>query len=177
MIALCGCGKESSNVENTTSKVEGTTVSDGSEYDIDLTAEYNEKENTVVTTLTNNTGDFYVFQEPEHDFYKQKGNDWENITFDYGTLLSSQSISPKAGENIYIRSIAAYPNSNSNENDIDKAMKTKYFTPGKYKVAVKISVCVPTEYMEVKNDGKTETMPIPEKNKVTFSKEAVFTVE
>ena len=58
---LCGCGQSNSNVENPTSKVEDTTVSktstanenetfleDGSKYNIDLMAEYNEEETSKV---------------------------------------------------------------------------------------------------------------------------------
>lgn len=187
---LCGCGQSNSNVENPTSKVEDTTVSktstanenetfleDGSKYNIDLTAEYNEEENTVDTTLTNNTGDLYVFQDGEHYFYKQNGDDWENVTFNYGYIFNQDSISPKKGENTYSRSICAYPTTNDNGNDIDKASKTKYFTPGEYKVAVKVSVCDPLEYMEYDNNGKTETIPRYDKNRVSFMKEAYFTVE
>lgn len=187
---LCGCGQSNSNVENPTSKVEDTTVSktstanenetfleDGSKYNIDLTAEYNEEENTVDTTLTNNTGDLYVFQDGEHYFYKQNGDDWENVTFNYGYIFNQDSISPKKGENTYSRSICAYPTTNDNVNDIEKASKTKYFTPGEYKVAVKVSVCDPLEYMEYDNNGKTETIPRYDKNRVSFMKEAYFTVE
>lgn len=187
---LCGCGQSNSNVENPTSKVEDTTVSktstanenetfleDGSKYNIDLTAEYNEEENTVDTTLTNNTGDLYVFQDGEHYFYKQNGDDWENVTFNYGYIFNQDSISPKKGENTYSRSICAYPTTNDNVNDIEKASKTKYFTPGEYKVAVKVSVCDPLEYMECDNNGKTETIPRYDKNRVSFMKEAYFTVE
>lgn len=187
---LCGCGQSNSNVENPTSKVEDTTVAktsttgenetfleDGSKYNIDLTAEYNEEENTVDTTLTNNTGDLYVFQDGEHYFYKQNGDDWENVTFNYGYIFNQDSISPKKGENTYSRSICAYPTTNDNGNDIDKASKTKYFTPGEYKVAVKVSVCDPLEYMEYDNNGKTETIPRYDKNRVSFMKEAYFTVE
>ncbi len=187
---LCGCGQSNSNVENPTSKVEDTTVAktsttgenetfleDGSKYNIDLTAKYNEEENTVDTTLTNNTGDLYVFQDGEHYFYKQNGDDWENVTFNYGYIFNQDSISPKKGENTYSRSICAYPTTNDNGNDIDKASKTKYFTPGEYKVAVKVSVCDPLEYMEYDNNGKTETIPRYDKNRVSFMKEAYFTVE
>lgn len=187
---LCGCGQSNSNVENPTSKVEDTTVAktstanenetlleDGSKYNIELTAKYNEEENTVDTTLTNNTGDLYVFQDGEHYFYKQNGDDWENITFNYGYIFNQDSISPKKGENTYSRSICAYPTTNDNDNDIDKASKTKYFTPGEYKVAVKVSVCDPLEYMEYDNNGKTETIPRYDKNRVSFMKEAYFTVE
>lgn len=187
---LCGCGQSNSNVENPTSKVEDTTVSktstanenetfleDGSKYNIELTAKYNEEENTVDTTLTNNTGDLYVFQDGEHYFYKQNGDDWENVTFNYGYIFNQDSISPKKGENTYSRSICAYPTTNDNVNDIDKASKTKYFTPGEYKVAVKVSVCDPLEYMEYDNNGKTETIPRYDKNRVSFMKEAYFTVE
>lgn len=187
---LCGCGQSNSNVENPTSKVEDTTVSktstanenetlleDGSKYNIELTAKYNEEENTVDTTLTNNTGDLYVFQDGEHYFYKQNGDDWENVTFNYGYIFNQDSISPKKGENTYSRSICAYPTTNDNGNDIDKASKTKYFTPGEYKVAVKVSVCDPLEYMEYDNNGKTETIPRYDKNRVSFMKEAYFTVE
>lgn len=187
---LCGCGQSNSNVENPTSKVEDTTVSktstanenetlleDGSKYNIELTAKYNEEENTVDTTLTNNTGDLYVFQDGEHYFYKQNGDDWENVTFNYGYIFNQDSISPKKGENTYSRSICAYPTTNDNVNDIEKASKTKYFTPGEYKVAVKVSVCDPLEYMEYDNNGKTETIPRYDKNRVSFMKEAYFTVE
>lgn len=187
---LCGCGQSNSNVENPTSKVEDTTVAktsttgenetfleDGSKYNIDLTAEYNEEENTVDTILTNNTGDLYVFQDGEHYFYKQNGDDWENVTFNYGYIFNQDSISPKKGENTYSRSICAYPTTNDNVNDIEKASKTKYFTPGEYKVAVKVSVCDPLEYMEYDNNGKTETIPRYDKNRVSFMKEAYFTVE
>lgn len=187
---LCGCGQSNSNVENPTSKVEDTTVAktsttgenetlleDGSKYNIELTAKYNEEENTVDTTLTNNTGDLYVFQDGEHYFYKQNGDDWENVTFNYGYIFNQDSISPKKGENTYSRSICAYPTTNDNGNDIDKASKTKYFTPGEYKVAVKVSVCDPLEYMEYDNNGKTETIPRYDKNRVSFMKEAYFTVE
>lgn len=187
---LCGCGQSNSNVENATSKVEDTTgvqttfdfsaepvISDSSKYNIELTAEYNEKENTVDTTLTNNTGDLYVFQGDEHCFYKQNGDDWENVTFNYGGIFDPNSISPKEGENTYSRSFCAYPSTNYNGNDIEKASKTKYFTPGEYKVAVKVSVCDPLEYTEVNNDGKTETIPRYDKNLVSFMKEAYFTVE
>lgn len=187
---LCGCGQSNSNVENPTSKVEDTTVAktsttgenetlleDGSKYNIELTAKYNEEENTVDTTLTNNTGDLYVFQDGEHYFYKQNGDDWENITFNYGYIFNQDSISPKKGENTYSRSICAYPTTNDNVNDIEKASKTKYFTPGEYKVAVKVSVCDPLEYMEYDNNGKTETIPRYDKNRVSFMKEAYFTVE
>ncbi len=187
---LCGCGQSNSNVENPTSKVEDTTVAktstanenetlleDGSKYNIELTAKYNEEENTVDTTLTNNTGDLYVFQDGEHYFYKQNGDDWENVTFNYGYIFNQDSISPKKGENTYSRSICAYPTTNDNVNDIEKASKTKYFTPGEYKVAVKVSVCDPLEYMEYDNNGKTETIPRYDKNRVSFMKEAYFTVE
>lgn len=187
---LCGCGQSNSNVENPTSKVEDTTVAktstanenetlleDGSKYNIELTAKYNEEENTVDTTLTNNTGDLYVFQDGEHYFYKQNGDEWENVTFNYGYIFNQDSISPKKGENTYSRSICAYPTTNDNVNDIEKASKTKYFTPGEYKVAVKVSVCDPLEYMEYDNNGKTETIPRYDKNRVSFMKEAYFTVE
>lgn len=187
---LCGCGQSASDTENTTSKIEDTTVAktsadnenetfleDGSKYNIELTAKYNEEENTVDTTLTNNTGDLYVFQDGEHYFYKQNGDDWENVTFNYGYIFNQDSISPKKGENTYSRSICAYPTTNDNGNDIDKASKTKYFTPGEYKVAVKVSVCDPLEYMEYDNNGKTETIPRYDKNRVSFMKEAYFTVE
>ncbi len=187
---LCGCGASNSNIENTTSKVEDTTVAktstaneyetfleDGSKYNIDLTAEYNKEENSVDTTLTNNTGDLYIFQEGEHHFYKQNGNNWEDVTFSYGYIFNQESISPKKGENTYNSSFCAYPSSNDNGNDINEARKTKYFTPGKYKIAVKVSVCDPLEYMEVNNDGKTETFPRYDKNRFSFMKEAYFTVE
>ena len=189
---LCGCGQSNSNVENPTSKVEDTTVSktstanenetfleDGSKYNIDLTAEYNEEENTVDTILTNNTENIPVFQEHEHLFYKQNGNKWDNITFSYGALStwSTEAALPIDGENTLDISISAYPTTNDNGNDIDKASKTKYFTPGEYKVAVKVSVCDPLEYMEYDNNGKTETIPRYDKNRVSFMKEAYFTVE
>lgn len=160
---LCGCGQSNSNVENPTSKVEDTTVpktstanenetflEDGSKYNIDLTAKYNEKENTIDTILTNNTENLHVFQESEHFVYKQNGNKWDNITFSYGALStwSPEVALPIDGENTLHNSIPAYPSSNDNGNDIDKASKTKYFTPGEYKVAVKVSVCDPLEYME-----------------------------
>lgn len=189
---LCGCGQSNSNVENPTSKVEDTTVSktstanenetfleDGSKYNIDLTAEYNEEENTVDTILTNNTENIPVFQEHEHLFYKQNGNKWDNITFSYGALStwSTEAALPIDGENTLHKSISAYPTTNDNGNDIDKASKTKYFTPGEYKVAVKVSVCDPLEYMEYDNNGKTETIPRYDKNRVSFMKEAHFTVE
>ena len=189
---LCGCGQSNSNVENPTSKVEDTTVSktstanenetfleDGSKYNIDLTAEYNEEENTVDTILTNNTENIPVFQEHEHLFYKQNGNKWDNITFSYGALSTwgTEAALPIDGENTLHKSISAYPTTNDNGNDIDKASKTKYFTPGEYKVAVKVSVCVPLEYMEYDNIGKTETIARYDKNRVSFMKEAYFTVE
>ena len=189
---LCGCGQSNSNVENPTSKVEDTTVSktstanenetfleDGSKYNIDLTAEYNEEENTVDTILTNNTENIPVFQEHEHLFYKQNGNKWDNITFSYGALStwSTEAALPIDGENTLHKSISAYPTTNDNGNDIDKASKTKYFTPGEYKVAVKVSVCDPLEYMEYDNNGKTETIPRYDKNRVSFMIEAYFTVE
>ena len=189
-IILFGCASNSQKSKNTTSKVEDTTVAktstanenetlleDGSKYNIELTAKYNEEENTVDTTLTNNTGDLYVFQDVEHYFYKQNGDDWENVTLNYGYIFNQDSISPKKGENTYSRSICAYPTTNDNGNDIDKASKTKYFTPGEYKVAVKVSVCDPLEYMEYDNNGKTETIPRYDKNRVSFMKEAYFTVE
>lgn len=86
--------------------------------------------------------------------------------------------SPKAGENTCFRSYAAYQTTNDNGNDINKAVETK-LTPGKYKTAVLVSVCDPLEYAEIDSDsdGKTETVPIYEKNKVSFLKEAYFTVE
>lgn len=187
---LCGCGQSTSDTEHTTSKAEDTTVAktsttgenetfleDGSKYNIELTAKYNEEENTVDTILTNNTGDLYVFQGDEHCFYKQNGDDWENVTFNYGGIFDPNSISPKEGENTYSRSFCAYPSTNDNGNDIEKASKTKYFTPGEYKVAVKVSVCDPLEYMEYDNNGKTETIPRYDKNRVSFMKEAYFTVE
>lgn len=189
-VFLCGCGASNSNIENTTSKVENTTVAktstanenetfleDSSKYNIDLTAEYNEEENTVDTTLTNNTGDLYIFQDGEHYFYKQNGDNWENITFNYGYIFNQDSISPKKGKNTYSSSICAYPTTNDNGNDIDTASKTKYFTPGNYKVAVKIRLSDPLEYKEYDNNGKTETIPRYDKNIITFMKEAYFTVE
>lgn len=189
---LCGCGQSNSNVENPTSKVEDTTVSktstanenetfleDGSKYNIDLMAEYNEEENTVDTILTNNTENLHVFQESEHFVYKQNGNKWDNITFSYGALStwSPEVALPIDGENTLHNSIPAYPSSNDNGNDINEARRTKYFTPGKYKIAVKVSVCDPLEYMEINNDGKMETFPRYDKNRVSFMKEAYFTVE
>ena len=189
-VALYGCSGNSPNAENATSKVENTTTAetsaaneyetfleDGSKYNIDLTAEYNEEENSVDTILTNNTGDLYVFPCDEHHFYKQKGNNWEDVTFSYGYIFNQDSISPKKGENTYNRSFCAYPSSNDNGNDINEARKTKYFTPGKYKIAVRVSVCDPLEYMEINNDGKTETFPRYDKNRFSFMKEAYFIVE
>ena len=111
---LCGCGASNSNIENTTSKVEDTTVAetstvneyetfleDGSKYNIDLTAKYNEKENTIDTILTNNTENLHVFQESEHFVYKQDGNKWDNITFSYGAFStwSPEVALPIDGEN------------------------------------------------------------------------------
>lgn len=188
---LCGCGESSSTTENPISKAKETIsvqttldlsaepfIADSSKYNVDLTAEYNEDENTVDTTLTNNTSDLYVFQDSEHSFYKQNGDRWEDVTFIYEDRYSSEAISPKKGENIYTYSFCAYPNfSRSSSIDVRQAKNTKYFTPGKYKVAVKISVCDPLEYAEVNNDGKTETIPLYDKNLVTFLKEAYFTVE
>lgn len=189
-VVLYGCSSSSSITENTTSKVEDTTVAetstaneyetfleDGSKYNIDLTAKYNEEENTVDTILTNNTGDLYVFPGDEHYFYKQDGDNWENVTFSYGYIFNQDSISPKKGENTYNRSFCAYPSSNDNGNDINEARKTKYFTPGKYKIAVKLSICDPLEYTEIDNDGKTETFPRYDKNRFSFMKEAYFIVE
>lgn len=189
---LCGCGQSASDTESTTSKVEDTTVAktpadnenetfleDGSKYNIDLTAEYNEEKNTVDTILTNNTENIPVFQEYEHFFYKQNGSKWDNITFSYGALStwSTEAALPIDGENTLHKSISAYPTTNDNGNDIDKASKTKYFTPGNYKVAVKIRLSDPLEYMEYDNNGKTETIPRYDKNIITFMKEAYFTVE
>ena len=189
-VVLYCCSSSSSITENTTSKVEDTTVAetstaneyetfleDGSKYNIDLTAKYNEEENTVDTILTNNTGDLYVFPGDEHYFYKQDGDNWENVTFSYGYIFNQDSISPKKGENTYNRSFCAYPSSNDNGNDINEARKTKYFTPGKYKIAVKLSICDPLEYTEIDNDGKTETFPRYDKNRFSFMKEAYFIVE
>lgn len=188
---LCGCGESSSVTENPISKAKETIsvqttldlsaepfIADSSEYNIDLTAEYNEDENTVDTTLTNNTGDLYVFQDSTHYFYKQNGDSWEDVTFIYEDRYSSEAISPKKGENIYTYSFYAYPYSRALSSiDVSQAKKTKYFTSGNYKVAVKVSVCEPLEYDEINNDGKTETIPLYDKNLVTFLKEANFTVE
>ncbi len=191
-VALYGCSSNSPNIENTTSKDEDTTVAetstvneyetfleDGSKYNIDLTAKYNEKENTIDTILTNNTENLHVFQESEHFVYKQNGNKWDNITFSYGALStwSPEVALPIDGENTLHNSIPAYPSSNDNGNDINEARKTKYFTPGKYKIAVRVSVCDPLEYMEINNDGKMETFPRYDKNRFTFLKEAYFIVE
>ncbi|MGN0491760.1 hypothetical protein [Ruminococcus sp.] len=188
---LCGCSESSSNTENPISKAKETIcvqttldlsaepfIADSSKYNIDLAAEYNAEENTVDTTLTNNTGDLYVFQDSMHSFYKQNGDSWEDVTFIYEDRYSSEAISPKNGENIYNYSFCAYPNfSRSSSIDVRQARKTKYFSPGKYKVAVKVSVCDPMEYAEVNNDDKTETIPLYDNNLVTFLKEAYFTVE
>lgn len=163
--------------KNTSAETETKSTYEN-KYNIELTAEYNETKNTVDAVLTNNTGGLYAFLEDEHYFYKQNGNAWENITFNYGTVWSSVMASPKAGENTCFRSYAAYQTTNDNGNDINKAAETK-LTPGKYKTAVLVSVCDPLEYAEIDSDsdGKTETVPIYEKNKVSFLKEAYFTVE
>lgn len=189
-VVLYGCSSNSPHTENATSKVEDTTVAEtstankdetflenSSKYNIGLTAKYNEEENSVDTILTNNTGNLYVFPGDKHYFYKQDGDNWENVTFSYGYIFNQDSISPKNGENTYIRSFCAYPSSNDNGNDINEARKTKYFTPGKYKIAVKLSVCDPLEYIEIDNDGKTETFPRYDKNRFSFMKEAYFIVE
>lgn len=76
----------SADTTKTTSAETETKSTYENKYDIELTAEYNETKNTVDAVLTNNTGDLYAFLEDEHYFYKQNGNAWENITFNYGTV-------------------------------------------------------------------------------------------
>ena len=173
VLVLSGCG---GNVNISTAP----TTAEEKEYDIDLKAEFNKEENCVDLVITNNTKNYVIY--PDHDYYFYKENDgkWESINWFASAHFSSTPLplSPVEGDNVHHRSIAAYPCTNDNNNNIALAQKTQYLQPGNYKLSLHIEVLDPTEYFELKdNEGEVATYPNYKGNKVDVREVAYFTVE
>lgn len=173
VLVLSGCG---GNVNISTAP----TTAEEKEYDIDLKAEFNKEENCVDLVVTNNTKNYVIY--PDHDYYFYKENDgkWESINWFASAHFSSTPLplSPVEGDNVDHRSIAAYPCTNDNNNNIALAQKTQYLQPGNYKLSLHIEVLDPTEYFELKdNEGEVATYPNYKGNKVDVREVAYFTVE
>ena len=157
------------------------TYSEEKDYDIDLKAEFNKEKNCVDLVVTNNTKTLTIYpNDHEYYFYKENDGKWESINWFASAHFSNTppAVSPVEGHNVYHRSIAAYPCTNDNNNNIAVAQKTQYLQPGNYKISVNIEVLDPTEYFELKdNEGEVATYPNYKGNKVDVREVAYFTVE
>ena len=174
VLILSGCG---GYVENSTAP----TSAEEKEYDIDLKAEFNKEENCVDLVVTNNTKTYVIYpSDREYYFYKENDGKWESINWfaSAGFDTTPPGVSPVEGNNVDHRSIAAYPCTNDNNNNIALAKKTQYLQPGDYKISLHIEVLDPTEYFELKdNEGEVATYSDYFGNKVDVREVAYFTVE
>ena len=174
VLVLSGCG---GNVNISTAP----TTAEEKEYDIDLKAEFNKEENCVDLVITNNTKTLFIYpSDNDYYFYKENNGKWESINWFASAHFSSTPLplSPVEGDNVDHRSIAAYPCTNDNNNNIALAQKTQYLQPGNYKISYNIEVLDPTEYFELKdNEGEVATYPNYKGNKVDVREVAYFTVE
>ena len=174
VLVLSGCG---GNVNISTAP----TTAEEKEYDIDLKAEFNKEENCVDLVITNNTKTLFIYpSDNDYYFYKENDGKWESINWFASAHFSSTppGVSPVEGHNVHHRSIAAYPCTNDNNNNIALAQKTQYLQPGNYKISYNIEVLDPTEYFELKdNEGEVATYANYFDNKVDVRKVAFFTVE
>lgn len=173
VLVLSGCG---GNIDNSTAP----TTAEEKDYDIDLKAEFNKEENCVDLVITNNTKNHVIYPDHDYYFYKENNGKWESINWfaSAGFDTTPLGVSPVEGHNVQHRSIAAYPCTNDNNNNIAVAQKTQYLHPGNYKISYNIEVLDPTEYFELKDsEGEEATYSDYFGNKVDVREVAYFTVE
>lgn len=174
VLVLSGCG---GYVENSTAP----TTAEEKDYDIDLKAEFNKEKNCVDLVVTNNTKTYVIYpSDHEYYFYKEIDGKWESINWFASAHFSSTppGVSPVEGHNVHHQSIAAYPCTNDNNNNIAVAQKTQYLQPGNYKISFNIEVLDPTEYFELKdNEGEVATYSNYFGNRIDVREVAYFTVE